>query len=266
MDGNISFDSNSLQTYSRSTGIGIITDDIDLDSLADKVLNVLGLAHQNASTIPFINYPSKTIPVTGTIASTSATALDTLLDTFRGYLTGKDKNLDIVYKGSTRRFIATVSGLTIKRSENKKYARFAINFFCTIPFGVNTTDTTALSATGRTLASYTDAHTFLGNAPYQLPVATITLTAVSSTGSQQLFWGNADTGQGITITRSNWTAGDVIVIDVASPSRPVTVNGVAVDFVGAFPEFTPGAHNMNYADSFTSRTFSISVLYKPRWA
>lgn len=266
MTGGLTYNSNSLQTYNRVTQTGIITDDIDLDSIASRDLTVYPLAHANASAIPFGNYPNKVIPVTGTIKATSSNALDALLITFKSYFIGTNKNLDIPYNGSTIRFIATHNGVSIKRSKDKTYATFSINFLCSLPFGTDTANTTALNAVGRTGAVYSDQHTFLGSAPQQLPVITITLTAVSSTGSQQLFWGNNDTGQGIVITRTNWTAGDVVVIDLSDPTnQKVTVNGVPVDFGGAFPEFSPGLHTMTYTDSFTSRTATHNVVYKARY-
>lgn len=401
MDGSISFDSNSLQTYDRETGVGIITDNIDLDSLPTKSLNLMGLAHANRSTIPFINYPSKTIPITGTVISDTPSNLSALLDTFRSYFNGQDKNLDIGYKGSTRRYTATVNSLDITLSSNKKYAKFALGFICTLPFGVDTSPTVALNAAGRTNALYTDAYTWLGTAPSQLPIATITLSQVSSTdgtemvtnggfetdltgwstytgtatrvttqhhsgsaslkyvneaalngdnygtliydlttltaGKQylasawlkggaggevvqigilgitknitlttgwqkvsivfnasgdfdelyfnavspasgtwylddvsimaqietQLFWGNDDTGQGITVTSSLWQDGDIVVIDCANLS--VSINGQEVDYLGAFPSFTPGAHNMTYSDSFASRTMTENIAYNKRY-
>lgn len=266
MNGIITYNANSLQTFNATTRVGIITDDIDLDSLPDIDLSIYALAHTNASTIPFGNFPRKVIPVTGTIKAATSQALDTALDLFRSYFNVRDKNLDIGYNGTTRRYIATQNGISIKRSVDKTYAKFTINFLCTAPFGVDTTNTTALNATGRTLNVYSDAHTFAGTAPNQLPVVTITLTAVSATGLQQLFWGNNDTGQGIVITRSGWANGDVVVIDSSDPlNQKVTVNGIPVDFSGAFPEFTPGAHTMTYTDSFNSRTANHNVVYKPRY-
>lgn len=267
MDGTISYGGNSLQTYNYSTGIGIITDDIDLDGLADANIDVYPLAHYDLSKVAGADVPSKTIPVTGTIKSDTAAHLDTLLDTFRGYFQPRRtlRNLDIGYNGATRRYVAIAYSLSITRSANKKYAKFAIQFLCTPPYGKETTSTTALNATGRTAATYTDAYTFLGSAPTQHPIITITLTAVSATGSQQLYWGDDSTGQGIVLTRNNWTAGDVIVIDTRDGGS-VTVNGVAADFSGAFPEMAPGAHNMTYSDTFTSRTMTENVIYYKRYA
>lgn len=263
MDGSISFNSNSLQTFSRTTRTGIIVDHIDLESAPERKFDMFALAHANESVIPSDEYPSKMIPITGTIVSDTANNLSTLLDTFRGYLTGRSKNLDVGYGGVVRRYIATALSPVITRSEDKKYATFTLSFACTVPFGVETSNTTALNGTGRTANSYTDSHTFLGSAPVQLPVITITLTAVSSTGSQQMFFGNNDTGQAITIARSNWTAGDVVVINCAT--RSVQVNGIETDFTGAFPEFTTGVHAMLYIDTFTSRTMTENVVYAKRY-
>jgi hypothetical protein len=266
MTGAVSFAGNSLQTYNRTTGIGIITDNIDMDSLADKALSLFALANANSSVITAENYPQKIIPITGTVVHTSSQNLDALLDTFRSYFLTRNANLDITYNGVTRRFTATASGVTITRSENKKYARFSIQLVCTVPFGADTANTTALTATARTGNYYADVHTFLGTAPYQLPVITVTLTAVSASGVQQMAFSNNDTGQGIIINRSGWTAGDVVVIDCSDPTnQTVTVNGVATDFTGAFPVFTPGSHTMVYSDTFTSRTMNESVVYKARY-
>ncbi len=257
----ISFDSNSLQTAS------ILTADISHESLPAKSANMFALSHANKSVIPFVSYSDRTIKVSGKIIGSSIADLDSKLDTFRGYFRGTDKNLDIDYNGSTRRYIATVNGISIERPGGLQYANFDIEFICTEPFGRNTSVTTpsssfSPSAAGRTSSAYTDAHTFLGTAPYQLPVITITLTAVTG-GTGFLSFGNSGNNQGITITGQTFVNGDVIEIDCAN--KTVKKNGVAIDFLGAFPEFPPGAQSMAYADGFTTRTFTISVTYYPMW-
>lgn len=263
MTGAVSFDGNSLQTFDRAALTGIITDTIDHASIPDKIVNMFNLAHASAQVQTYSGYSSKMITIKGTVAGSSESDLDSRLDTFRGYFLGSAKNLDIQQAGGTRRWITTLNSASITISENKRYATFTLQFMCLIPFGSDTATTTALNQTGRTSNSYSDNYTFLGNAPSLLPKITITLTAVSATGSQQLSWGNSDTGQTIVITRNNWTAGDVVVIDC--DARTVTVNGVAVDFSGAFPEFTPGAHGMVYADTFNSRTMTENVVYYKRY-
>lgn len=246
----------TFATFNLQTN-NIITSDIDHFSIPEKDAKLYALAHANQSSLPFVSYPSKTINTKGYITDTTIALLDTRLDLFKGYFIGTDQNLDIDYAGGTRRYIATVNKLGITRPNGLTYATFDIEFMCTQPFGQNTAATTALTATGRTLSGYTDSHTFIGTAPYQLPVITITYTAVVS-GTGYMIFSNGGNGQGISITRT-WAASDVLVIDCAQ--KTVTVNGVAVTFTGAFPEFPPGAQTFSYSDGFTSRTFNVSVVY-----
>lgn len=251
----ISFDTNSLQTAS------ILTDTIDMESIPVKDAQMYALSHANYSKIPFVSYPSRSVTVSGTIFGSSITNLDSLLDAFRGYFIGADRNLDIGYNGGTRRFIATVNTLKITRPGGLAFAKFSIEFICTQPFGMDTATTPALTGTGRTLASYSDAYTFLGTAPSQLPIVTITLTAITGT-TASIQWGNGGNGQAIFVQRT-WTAADVLIIDCVN--RAVTVNGTPVAFSGAFPEFNPGGQSMQYVDSFTTRTFTIGVAYTVRY-
>lgn len=255
----VSFDSNDLQTSS------IITSQIDAASIPEKDAKLYSLAHANASKIPFTSYPSKKIVISGKLIASSIANMDALEDTFKSYFRGTDKNLDIGFNGGTRRFIATVNSIAIDRPGGLQFANFTIEFVCTQPFGQATSVTTpsssfSPSAAGRTSGSYTDAITFTGTAPYQLPVITITITAVTG-GTGYLAVGNSGNNQGITITGQTFVATDVIEIDCKN--KTVKKNGVAIDFLGAFPEFPPGAQSLSYSDGFTTRTFTIAVTYYP---
>lgn len=253
---NITFDTNDLQTDN------IITSDIDHGSIPEKSMSLFALASANKSVIPAINYPTKTITVTGKIIGSSVTDLDSRLDTFRSYFNGKNKNLDIDYDGGTRRYIATASKVSIPRPGGLTFANFVITFVCVEPFGKATTSTSALSANARTSADYTDAYTFLGTAPFQLPVVTITINTVTG-GTGHLAFTNDSNDQGITLIDKDFQNGDVIVIDCEQ--RSVTINGTATDYLGSFPEFPPGSQTMHYNDGFTARNFDIDVDYYKRY-
>ena len=252
MSVNVAFAGNSLQTSS------ILTSNITVSDIPTKQAQLYPIAHGNLSRIPFVNYPSRTIKIDGKLIGGSVAGMDALLDTFKSYLTGQDQNLDIDWNGSTRRFTATVNSTTITRPNQLGWANFVVEFVCTNPFGQDTSTTTALSASGRTLGSYSDAYTFLGTAPYQYPITTVTLTAVTGGTSASMIIGNAGNGQAITVNRT-WAAADVLVID--GTQKTVTVNGLPVNFTGAFPEFPPGAQTISYTDTFATRTFTISVVY-----
>ena len=250
---NITFDGNDLQTAN------ILTASIDHESIPVKDAKIYGFAHANRSAIPFINYPSRVIRVSGKVIGSSIADLDSRLDTFRGYFRDKDSNLDIDYNSSTRRYIATLNALSIERPGGLTFANFSAEFVCTQPFGQNTSTTSALSATGRTSATYADVHAFLGSAPFQLPVITITINSVTG-GDSFLSFTNDANDQGITIV-AEFAASDVIEIDCKN--RTVKINGTEVDFLGAFPEFEPGSQTMDYADGFSARNFNIDVDYYP---
>lgn len=249
---NVSFDGNDLQTDS------ILTASIEHESLPAKSVASFSFAHANRSAIPFVNYPSRAIRISGKIIGSSISDLDTKLDTFRGYFNNKDANLDIDYTGSTRRYIATLTGLDIDRPGGLKFANFDAVFTATQPFGQNVTATTAWSDTGVTTATDSQAHSFLGSAPYQLPIVTITINSVTG-GDGFISFTNDANDQGILIIGQTFVADDEIEIDCVE--RTVKLNGNEIDYSGSFPEFPPGSQTMNYADGFTARNFDIDVSY-----
>lgn len=250
----ISFDGNSLQTAN------ILTSDIAHEQYPAKNVVIYALAHNNGSVIPYISYPSKTIRVSGKITDTTIAGLDSRLDSFRAYFTGQDKNLDIGYNGTTRRYIATANNISIDRPGGLTYANFEVELIAPQPFGQDTSSTTALNATGRTSSSYSDAYTFLGTAPVQRPVFTLSYSVVTGGTGATVSIGNNSTGQNLSITR-NWAASDILIVDVSA--RTVTVNGTAVAFSGAFPEFATGSQTFTYSDTLTTRTFTENIIYYP---
>jgi hypothetical protein len=252
----ISFDSNSLQTAN------ILTQDINHASLPTKNASPFAISHANKSTIPYINYPSKQITISGEINGTSIADLDTRIDTFKSYFIGANKNLDIGYNSGTRRYTATVTDISITRPGGLFYATFSVTFFCIYPFGLDTSQTTALSAGPRSNSTYSDAFTVAATAPYQLMIATITYTAAVGAGLRTMTFGNSATGQQITINRG-FLSTDVVVIDCTAST--VMINGALFDFAGGFPQFGTGAQTMTYNDTLDSRTFSISVVYTGMW-
>lgn len=263
MDGNLTFNSNNLQTFNPATGVGIVTNDINHTNLPDKVAQLFAKADANGSVIPAVNYPSKKITIAGVIAGSSQADLDNRIDTFKGYFNGKDKNLDIVYGSSTRRYIATVNGMSVTRQQNLLWATFDIEFICTNPFGIDTAPTNLFTAkTGFTSATFTETPTIGGNAPYQLPVFTITVNSLTGSGDY-IQISNDNNNQELMLYGAGITAGDVIVVD--SANRKVTINNNEVDYYGTFLELEPGANSLTFTDGFTTRNIDVSAQYVKRW-
>lgn len=247
----ISFAGNSMQNPPN-----IITSEMpDIENIPTKDAKLYALAHASKSVIPFTSYPNKMITVNGYLTASGNVALDGLLDTFRGYFTGTDQDLDIAYYNSTRRYTATVNALSIDRPGGLSRADFTVQFMTTDPFGRDTFSGMLLTALGRTLNTYSDTIAVGGNAPWQWPKILLNYTSVSG-GVSAVTIGNAATGQQIAIQRQ-WSKGDNLLIDVKD--KTVTVNNTPVTFSGAFPEFQPGSNLMTYADNLGTRSFGIAV-------
>ena len=262
MNGIISFNSNSLQTYSSATKTGIITNAIQHTNIPDQVAELLAKADANGSYIPSLNYPSKKIQIAGAIAGSSQDDLDARIDTFKGYFIGKDKNLDIQYAGGTRRYIATVNSSSVDRDNVSLYATFTIEFICSQPFGLDTATTSLMNQTGYTSASYNVTPTIGGSAPSQLPIFTITVTALTGVGDYVQI-SNDLNNQAILVYGLGITAGSVIEIDCVA--RTVKLNGVEVNYSGTFLDLAPGASSITYSDGFDTRTVTIVATYAKRW-
>lgn len=256
MATNASFASNSIQTST------INTQDIDHFSGPKKKKGIAAIAGANKSAWASSLWQEKTIRVKGTLKGSSIAVLDALIDTFKGYFIDGEQNFDVDYNGSTRRYLCVADEPVIKRDKGLSLAEFTVDLTCTRPFGFDTSNTTIISAAGRTTGINNDAHTFGGNADRQHPIITYTLTAVTGGTGATVFYTNNATGQQIAVTRT-WSNGDILVIDTVTPS--VKVNGVEVEFTGAFPTFKVGSGTLGYSDTFTTRTYTVVAVYAKRW-
>lgn len=263
MNGDVTYNSNDLQTYSPTTNVGIITNVIDHTGNPDKSMALFGLADANGSSIPAINYPSKPLSLVGAIKGSTQADLDARIDTFKGYFIGKDKNLDIVYGSGTRRYIATATSIPVVRKTKPLFATFQVDLVCTNPFGLDTSSTDLWATKNNyTSATFTETPTVGGNAPSQLPIITITIDALTGDGDFVQI-SNDNNSQELVVYGLGLEAGDVIIIDCVE--RTVTLNGTEVDYFGTFLELEPGANSITYTDGFTTRTVDVAASYTKRW-
>lgn len=245
------FDGNDLQTD------WIIVSNVIHENIPEKDMPAYNVAHSNKHARPFVNYPSKSITIEGVVTGDSVADFDQNWDTFKSYFINKEANLDIDYAGDTRRYTATLRSLKPDRPGGLLVCNFSATFACQ-PFGEDVDTTTALSASGRTEASYDDNHTFTGTAKHQLIVATITINSVSG-GDGHITLKNNANDQGVTVIGQTFEGGDELTID--SVERKVSLNGDEIDHLGAFPEFERGAQSIGYRDGFDSRNFDIEIVY-----
>lgn len=239
-----------------------IVTDIDHYSIPKKDIDIFALSYANKSAITTVDYPSKMIKVTGYIRCDDTYSLGAYIDIYKSYLSAKDANLDIDFNSTTRRYIATANKVDIKRSLSRNYATVAVDFICPEPFGVETSSTSFGTEANWTAATKTFQDAINGTAPIQYPIITITIDALTGTGDYIQISNNAN-GQEMLLYGLGFAASDVLVIDCFE--RTVTVNGVAVDYLGAFLELTLGENDITYADGFDTRTVDIDIDYYKRY-
>lgn len=262
MNGDLSYNTNSLQTFDPVTRVGINTNVIQHTDVPESVAELYIIANSNDSDVPNEDYPSRRIVLGGTIHGSSQADLDSRIDTFKGYFSIRKKNLDITYGGSTRRYVVLkANSVGIERMDKALFATFSIELICK-PFGTDITATSIMSQANFTSATYTATPTISGTAPYQLPVFTITIDALTGAGDY-LQVSNDNNGQQILLYGLGLVAGDVVVIDCVN--RVVTVNGDEVDYDGTFLELQPGASSITYTDGFTTRQVDIVGEYYKRY-
>jgi len=124
---------------------------VDITNNAKVILNKYQLVHSDGEVVTNSNYGERSILVEGRIKGTSAANLDASLDTFKSYLIGINKNLDLFISGATRRFVASASEVSFTQ-KSACVVTWNIVFACNA-FGKDTTATTL------TMGTYTATNT-----------------------------------------------------------------------------------------------------------
>ncbi len=251
----------SFNAYDLASTIqGLIVVATDPNKMPVRVLNTNAIASANKSATTSAYFTVKPVTIDIEIGADTREILDLRIDSLKQILQDEEATLLTSQNGTDRSYTATLSGFNIQDSKGG-WAAIELVFTCADPYGYATSSTTLASST-TTGSTRTNNFLVLGSAKWQLPVTTITLTALTGGTSKAITVDNPATGQSIVISRT-FTAGDVIVID--SKQRKVTVNGTEVAFTGAFPEYNPGAGQLNYSDTLTTRTVTIATTYVKRY-
>lgn len=251
-----SFDGVDLTTVS---GLSVLATKPYL--FAKRNLVVAPLARVSKAKINSGFYDKKEIPIRIGIRAQSRDLLEASLDQLATILQGLEKDLIMRQSGGLRRYTASYSDFNVITSGGS-YLEGELIFESSDHFGYDINSKLLLQVNSFTSNAKTDQVTLVGSAPFQLPVITITYTALSGSTSKSVTIGNGGNGTAITVTRT-FAVNDVLVIDCQN--QTVKVNGVDVAFTGAFPEFANGVGYLTYADTFSSRTFNNTTRYTPRY-
>lgn len=215
-------------------------------------------------------YNQRQINVRIRISRASRQLLEVSIDQLMSMLQGLNKILEVPRGLTTEQFYCSLTDSVVDTaSAGGAHIEMNLIFECSDRFGYSKVPVVLLSIPTAFTSSYrSDRIQFTdGSAPSQVPVTTLTFSAVSGGTSKVVRIGNGMSGQEVAITRT-WVAGDKIEID--SYNKTVKVNNVEVAFTGAIPEWKNSVSNpfgyWYYSDNFTtSRSFTGSVVYYPRY-
>jgi len=236
----VEYNNNSLQSAT------IITQEIEHESIDGKQLDMQKLASRDGGKFLSANFNPRVIRLRGYIKSTTQALLEGAIDDFKEVLNATTKNLDIGYAGGTRRYVCDMARITLLREHfNTTFAEWEVEFICIkTPFG-KTVDTTSSEHTIASLATYAGSFVALGS--YK-PKPRIIITFTEVAGVNDIRIRNTTTGDWIDISNANgYVNNDVIEVDC--DNYTVTLNDVAWDYFGFFPQFIPTDNDLRI--SFT---------------
>ena len=250
MATNVTYDSFDIQSAT------VISNKIQHTDYAGRAIQRRRKTRDDGFDILENYFTERIIVIRGVVKGSSESVLDTNIDNLKENLSGEEKNLDIDFGGSTRRYIATVRELRIPEEfYNLTVVPYEVEFVCQ-PFGRNTS-TTNHSDDANTSSPFTGSLNVAGNAA---PKPKITLLINSLTSISVIEFKNTTTNESIKITRT-FVASDSLVID--TDAKTVKVNGTEVDFSGVFPAFVIDTNNYEVTVTGSGFNIDLDIDYLP---
>jgi len=230
----------------------------DFNALPERIININKIARRDLSIITSSEYSSKEITVSLYIAGCPRSETETMMTFLKSLLQAQSAPLVVLQGGEETEYTATMNEFNYEWVGNTAYVE--IMFLASDPIGRIQETKTLTTMTA--ITTVTDSSTFNveGSAP-ALPFISVTVATVTGGTGKQISIVNGRNNQGITVTH-DWVDGDILQID--SVALEARINGTIVDFTGLFPQFLPGSSQLNYVDTFTTRSVDITATYNPR--
>lgn len=238
----ITFDGTDLVTTTYMTRF------VKHESVADRAFSLIPQAREDGSVLISERYGSKIIRLQGIIRASTQADLETAIDTFTELFSRPEKNLDIDWAGSTRRYVATCQKHDFDRDHfHLSVVPWTAEFIVPSGEGKATSTTSPTQADGDILGNGVSTPiTLLGSKP---PRPTIVLANLSAGSNVRgIEYKSVDSGERLIITYpGSWGNSRTITIDCEN--RTVTgdvVDGItkALNFYGVFPHFQVGTNNV----------------------
>jgi len=226
------------------------------ESAPERELSTLKLAGEDGVVLISKRYGVKHITIIGKLTAASRSALDTAIDNFKELFSRKDKNLDISWEGSTRRYVATCTRHNFDRDfYHDLFVPWSAEFIVPTGYGKDTSQTTALDLENQTATAISQNVSFSGSIPPE-PIFTINFDTVGNCAAIKIE--NEDTGDYIKIAKE-FSAATAYIIN--TEDLQITEGGIEIDFSGLFPNWIIGSNGFKLTTIGSGSTLDQSQTY-----
>lgn len=248
------------------------------ETAPERELTLLNLAREDGQILVAEKYGAKRIILTGNLTGTTKADLESKIDSFKELFSRKEKNLDISWETTTRRYVATCTKHNFDRDHfHLTFVPWTAEFMIVKGIGTDITETTIVNNVAFNAGHrHTSSVTLAGSASPK-PRIGIRATGACTTATKGISIENTDTKEKIIVTRKE---GMVINrnFEVDCALKTVKYDGVERDFFGVFPTFKVGANNyklecgaivdQEFNPLLPSPTgvFTISRIFGNEWA
>ena len=208
--------------------------------------NLIG---DDGSVIVSDRFGEKIIIFNGTLIGSSASDLDSKIDDLKELFSRRDKNLDIDYEGSTRRYVARVLEIDINREYyHLQFVPYEVKFLVPSGMGRNTSETTVINAESKTTTTPVTGNFSLDGTNEPLPTIEFEITGSGWINPKGIKFENTDNDEYIIFTTTE-TVNNGTKFKIYCEDKRVTyqLSGsdpeLDIDFSGAFPSFDIGTNN-----------------------
>jgi hypothetical protein len=211
------------------------------ESFPERMLNGLALISEDGESFISERFDKKVIPMQGVIVGSSQADVESKKDIMAELFARPEKNLDIDWNGSTRRYVATCTKLEFDRDHfNLNFIPWTAEFTVLSGSGEDTSETTIVNADTFTANYKTKTFTLYGSAR---PKIRFSIAVNSPNGYiKGIEIKNTTTGERIYVPSSSSLNGKTVEIDTRM--KTVTIAGSAVPYFGTFPKFVVGSNTI----------------------
>ena len=212
------------------------------ESFPERDVGLLKPSREDGDIFVYTRFGKKIIKLTGFLSGTSQANFESNKDTMAELFSREEKNLDLDWNGTTRRYVATCSRFEMDRDHyNISNCPWTAEFVVSAGVGKDTTITAEKHAQAVNANPYSWTSTFAGSASPK-PVITLEIGAGFTT-PKGIAIENVTTGEKIVFNKPTALAsGDTIAIDFEN--KKVTLEGVEQRFYGSFPSLIIGENSL----------------------